>query len=115
MGQIFAVKVLHDSDIEFDHWLIDGIEVEKHEYQNDRIYVYFTYKTEDGESKLLTYSDYTDMFYGIEDNEITATDLEVLIKFISLRLYKSNEFRKKVNLTPYNTALESEYIYKEIL
>ena len=36
------------------------------------------------------------MIYGIEDYDLTIDDLEILIKFINLKTYKTKEFADKL-------------------
>ena len=110
---IYCVKVNFVNEDTFDVWKVDSISYELDEATNRIYYIDFVYETEDGIYKEAKFSEESNMIYGIDDYDLSIDDLEILIKFINLKTYKTKEFADKLIIT-LNCTLTPEYIYKDI-
>lgn len=111
-AQVFCVKPeFVEEDEVYEMWCLTSIDIIKD--GDDRFYLDFEWNTIDGIHKEVRYSELTNMFYGIEEYDLTLDDLEILIKFINLQLYELQEFRFKV-YDSNTTYLKPEYIYKNL-
>lgn len=110
---IFTVKPsFNDDSVAYDNWQLVQIE-ETYEQLEKVCYLYFVYDTINGEHKRACYSSKTKMIYGVDDYDLTIDDLEILIKFINLELYKKEDFKDRIDNLE-TCILLPEYIYSEI-
>lgn len=110
---IFTVRpCFNDESIAYDNWQL--IQIEETFEQSEKVnYVYFVYDSTSGEHKRACYSSKSKMIYGVDEYDLTIDDLEILIKFINLELYKKEDFKERIDNLD-TCILLPEYIYSEI-
>lgn len=93
---INVIKPVYDFSEPLDVWIIKDFIIDVTDYQ-EYYYIDFEYTCSHGSIKRARYSEFSDMIYGIEEYDLTCTDLTTLLHFINLNLYKTKEFQQKIN------------------